>query len=148
MTAQLAPVTHDRIAATLDALNLQYYREDGEVRTAFPALAVFFEVEPQGFKATARWMATLTEEGDIQLLRRKANELNRALPLVRTHPVVRPDETAVCVVEAPFFASDGFTDEQVRQMLEYFFSIIHHVAEEMRTTFPHIEELVPTSEGE
>lgn len=149
MAAELAPVTHDRIASTLEALGLQYYREDGrepnEVRTAFTGLAVFFETQPQGFKVSSRWMATLEDEADIQLLRRKANELNRALPLVRIHPVVREDGTAVCIADAPFFASDGFSDEQIRQMLEFYFSVAHLMTREMRATFPHIEEIGPAS---
>lgn len=148
MTAPLAPATHERIAATLTSMNLKYYTEEGgEVRTAFPGLAVFFEVGDQGFKASARWMATLSGASDIYTLRTKANEMNRSLPLVRVHPVVREDGTAVVVTEAPFFAADGFTDGQLREMLEYFFSAIHHVADEMRKQFPRIEEMTPTDEG-
>lgn len=135
------PVSQDRIASTLEALDLKYYREDnGEVRTAFPGLVVFFEVEKEGFKATSRWMAVVDRPEDVEKLRELANTLNRSLPLVRVHPVQREDGTAIAIVEAPFFSGDGFADEQLREMCEYFFSAIHHVASKLREAFPGREE--------
>lgn len=134
-------VTQDRIAATLEALDLKFYREDnGEVRTAFPGLVVFFEVENEGFKATSRWMAVVDGPEDTERLRELANTLNRSLPLVRVHPVQRADGTAIAIMEAPFFSGDGFADEQLREMCEYFFSAIHHVAGKLREAFPGREE--------
>ncbi|OEY23763.1 hypothetical protein A0K93_03110 [Corynebacterium sp. BCW_4722] len=149
MTQQLAPANADRIAAVLDSLNLKYFRgEVGDIRTAFPGLAVFLEEQPEGFKASARWMAVLEEPKDIYALRLKANEMNRFLPLVRVHAVQREDNTAVVIIEAPFFATDGFTDEQLSNMIEYFFSAIHHTADVMRKQFPHVEEMLPGDDNE
>lgn len=147
MTQQLAPATTERIGQTLDELNLKYFHgEAGDIRTAFPGLAVFVEQQPQGFKASARWMAVLDTPKDIHDLRLKANEINRSLPLVRVHAVRRDDGTAVAIMEAPFFAIDGFTDAQLRSMLEYFFSAIHHVADLLRKQFPHVEEILAGDE--
>lgn len=135
------PVTQERIASTLEGMDLKYFREDGgEVRTAFPGLVVFFEVEREGFKATSRWMAVVDEPEDVEKLREFANVMNRTLPLVRVHPVQRQDGTAIAIMEAPFFSGDGFADTQLREMCEYFFSAIHHVAGQLRETFPGLEE--------
>ena len=134
-------VSQDRIASTLNAMDVKFYREgNGEVRTAFPGLVVFFEVEKEGFKATSRWMAVLDQPADVEKLRELANSLNRSLPLVRVHPVQREDGTAIAIMEAPFFSGDGFADQQLREMCEYFFSAIHHVAGKLREASPGREE--------
>lgn len=144
MADTLAPVTHDRLASTLEAMNLQYYRdEDGDIRTAFPALAVFFQVEKEGFKASTRWMATLTAREDIEKARLVANKLNQSLPLVRVHPVLRDDLTCVIVIEAPFFTREGVTDDQLTQMLDFYFTVINHVGAAMHGSFPDVEEITP-----
>ncbi len=149
MAESLTPVTHDRLASTLEAMNLQYYRdEDGDLRTAFPGLAVFFQVAEEGFKTSTRWMANLTKTEDIEKARLISNQLNQSLPLVRVHPVLRDDLTCVIVIEAPFFAREGATDEQLKQMLDFYFSVIHHVAAAMRGSFPDVEEITPADPKE
>lgn len=141
MATTFAPVSQDRIAATLEAMDLKYFREDdGDTRTAFPGLVVFFEVESEGFKATSRWMATASQPEDVETLCELSNHLNRSMPLVRVHPVRRDDGTAIAIIEAPFFSNDGFSDEQLQHMLEYFFSAIHHAAAQLREALPGLEE--------
>lgn len=148
MTATLAPVTQERIEAVLDALGLKHFRgEDGQTHTAFPELVCFFQVADVGFKATTRWMATARDDKDIQTLRLMANDLNRAMPLVRTHPMVREDGTAIALVEAPFFAAPGVSDEQLRAMIEYYFSAIHHVKAQLGGQLAHIIDPRPESEA-
>lgn len=148
-TATFAPVTQERIAATLEALDLKYFRDEekGDIRTAFPGLAIFFEVGEPGFKATARWMTIFNDPGEIAKLRVKANDMNRSLPLLRVHAITRNDNTAVAVMEAPFFARAGVTDTQLRQMIEFFFSIIHHCRDELKRTFPNAQDIEPTDDG-
>lgn len=137
-------ISQDRIAATLKSMGVQYFREDsGEVRTAFPSLMVFFEVAEGGFKATARWLGII-EGDDIETLRLRCNEINRTMPLVRVHPVRREDD-AVVLIDAPFFSNEGFTDEQVRAVLDYYFSAIHHVVNLLREALPDTSELLSTS---
>lgn len=137
-------ISHERIAATLKAMGLQYFQEDsGEVRTAFPSLMVFFEVGNGGFKATARWLG-IVKGDDIQTLRLRCNEINRTMPLVRVHPVRREDD-AVAIIEATFFSNEGFSDEQLHGMLDYYFSAIHHVVNLLHEALPDTSELLSTS---
>ncbi|MBC3178634.1 YbjN domain-containing protein [Corynebacterium lujinxingii] len=146
MATAFPAISQDRIAATLKAMDLKYYQEDtGETRTAFPGLAVFFDVANEGFKASARWMATVRGADQVATFRTRCNEINRTMPLVRVHPVRRDDDTAVALIEAPFFSNDGFSDDQIREMLEYYFSAIHHIAQLLRDALPDVEETLPTN---
>lgn len=139
MTQTFAPVDQERIEAVLDEFDLKHFRgDDGTTRTAFPGLVVFFQIEDFGFKVSTRWLATARTAEDIQTLRYESNTLNQMMMLIRLHPIVREDETAVLLIEAPFFTTAGVTDEQLRQMLSFYFSGIHHVAEQMRGHLPHI----------
>ena len=99
---------------------------------------VFFQIEDFGFKVSTRWLATARSAEDIQTLRLESNTLNQMMMRIRLHPVVRADGTAVLLIEAPFFTTVGVTDQQLRQMLNFYFSGIHHVAEQMRGHLPHI----------
>ena len=139
MTQTFAPVDQERIETVLDEFDLMYFRgEDGTTRTAFPGLVVFFQIEDFGFKVSTRWLATARTDNDIETLRYESNTLNQMMMLIRLHPIVREDETAVLLIEAPFFTTAGVTDQQLRQMLSFYFSGIHHVAEQMRGHLPHI----------
>ena len=137
-----APVTQERIEEHLDALNLTHYRgeEDGLTRTAFPGLVCFFIVDQAGFKVTTRWLALSDVSTQTQALRLECNELNRSLPLLRVHPVTREDATTVVLIEAPFFTSGAVSDGQLRKMLEFYFSGIHHVKERLEARFPQLAE--------
>lgn len=148
MATTLTPVTQERIEAQLDAFNLKHFRsEEGLTHTAFPGLVVYFQVADFGFKASARWMATARTETDTRALRVKANEFNRAMPLVRTHPITRDDNTTVIIIEAPFLSNTGVTDEQLQAMLEFYFSAIHHIAGQLHEAFPQIEDAAATQPG-
>ena len=144
MSETLSPVTQERIEAQLDGFGLKHFRgEDGETTTAFPGLVCFFTVIDAGFKVSTRWMATARKPEQVQKLRYVANDLNAVVPLVRTHPIVREDETAVAVIEAPFFTTAGVTDSQLKSMLEFYFSAIHHIAEKLGKHVPGILDPMP-----
>lgn len=143
----LPPVTQERIEERLDGFGLKHFRDDeGMTVTAFPGLACFFVVNESGFKVTTRWMATARSAEDVRTLRLAANDLNQVLPLVRVHPIVRDDNSAVALIEAPFFTAGGATDEQLTAMLEFYFSAIHHVASELTGRLPGISDS-PESEA-
>ena len=144
----LAPITQERIEAQLDAFDLKYFRgEDGNTRTAFPGLVCFFEFTDAGCKISSRWLGTAATPEDIETLRATANELNRIIPLVRTHPILRSDDTAIAIIEAPLFATVGVTDGQLQQMLEYYFSSAHHVMAELKQALPHLDDSLTESEA-
>lgn len=144
MTETFTPVDQERIEAVLDGFNLKHFRgDDGTTRTAFPGLVLFFQIAEFGFKISTRWMATVRSAEDIQTLRIESNNLNRAMPLIRLHPITRDDGTAVLLIEAPFFTTVGVTDDQLREMLSFYFSGIHHVADQMRGHLPHISDELP-----
>lgn len=145
----LAPITQERVEAQLDAFDLKYFRgDDGNTRTAFPGLVCFFEFTDAGCKISSRWLGTAATPEDIETLRETANQLNRIIPLVRTHPILRSDDTAVAIIEAPLFATVGVTDEQLRQMLEFYFSSAHHVKGELKEALPHIDDSLTEPESE
>lgn len=141
----MQPVTQERIEAALDALELQYFRssEDGLTRTAFPSIMCFFEVQDIGFKITSQWLGTAKMNADKQNLRLSINELNRSLPLLRAHPIQREDGGLVALFEAPFFSSDGFSDEQLQSMLQFYFSVMHYAVEALDENFAHIKDKHP-----
>lgn len=139
MTQTLAPVDQERIEAVLDEFDLKHFRgDDGTTRTAFPGLVVFFQIEDFGFKVSTRWLATAREHDDIQVLRSETNLLNQMLMLIRVHPIIREDGTAVVLIEAPFFTTAGVTDEQLSQMLGFYFSEIHRISERLGAHMPQI----------
>lgn len=134
------PVTQERLERHLDTLNLTHFRgeSDGLTRTGFPGLVCFFQVEDAGFKVTTRWLAVSDTDADTLELRLLCNELNRSLPLVRVHPVVRPDQTTVVLMEAPFFTSGAVSDEQLANMIGFYFSAIHHVKDRLEAGMPQL----------
>lgn len=145
MSDRFRPVDQERIEAMLDGFKLKHLRgADGTTHTAFPGLVVFFHLENAGFKISARWLATAKTPADITGLRLAANELNRLLPLVRVHPVLRDDHTAVAIFEAPFFTPGGLSDEQLQAMLEFYFPAIHHIADTLNQQLPDLAD--PLSE--
>ncbi len=144
MSDRFTPVDQERIEAMLDGFNLKHFRgEDGTTHTAFPGLVVFFHLESAGFKISTRWLATAKTAEEITALRLAANELNRLMPLVRVHPVLREDHTAVAIFEAPFFTPGGLTDEQLQSMLEFYFSAIHHMADQLNQELPDLTDPLP-----
>lgn len=145
----LTPITQERIEAHLDANNLKHFRSsEGMTETAFPGLVVFFQVSETGFKATARWIPVVSGETDTRTARELANHLNASLPLVRTHAVRREDATTVVLIEAPFFTNDGATDGQLNEMLNFYFSAIHHVMGQLDQALPHLKGQTPNTKGE
>lgn len=145
----LSPITQERIEAQLDANNLKHFRSDeGMTETAFPGLVVFFQVSEVGFKATARWIPVVSGDADTRTARELANHLNASLPLVRTHAVRRDDATTVVLIEAPFFTTDGATDGQLKDMLDFYFSAIHHVMGQLDQALPHLKGQTPNTKGE
>ncbi|MCP1388586.1 YbjN domain-containing protein [Corynebacterium sp. TA-R-1] len=140
----LTPITQERIEAQLDGFGLKHFRgEDGTTTTAFPGLVCFFQITDAGFKISTRWLATARTQDEVQALRIAANDINRSVPLVRTHPITREDGTAVALIEAPFFTTLGASDEQLKKMLEFYFSAIHHVAAQLTERVPNIVDPQP-----
>lgn len=145
---ELTPLTQERIEAQLDAFGLKHFRgDDGLTRTAFPGLVCFFNIEPEGFQVTTRWLGTAQSVEDAATMRLFANELNRRMPLVRTRRHTREDGTAIVLFEGAFFTDPGVADSQLAGMLEFYFSAIHHMAEEFRGALPHLDDTLPAPES-
>lgn len=144
----MQPITQERIEHTLTAIGLQHFRSqhDGRTRTAFPNLVCFIEIQDIGFKITTQWLATAKMNADKQNLRLSINQLNRSLPLLRAHPAQREDGGLVAMLEAPFFSSDGFSDEQLTAMLQFYFSVVHYAAQALEDNFSHLLD-TPRTDG-
>ncbi|WP_342319641.1 YbjN domain-containing protein [Corynebacterium mayonis] len=142
------PVTHQRIEALLTEAGLSHFRgdADGEIRTAFPGLVCFFQLDSVGFKVTTRWLATARKPKDVLNLRIAANELNRTTPLVRVHAVPRDDGSTLALFEAPFFTSGGVSDTQLRGMLSFYFTVIRELGKALEAKLPHILDAAVTED--
>lgn len=144
----LEPLTQERLEAQLSGLNLQHFRnEEGLTVTAFPGMACFFEFAEIGCKITTRWLGLIESEEDTATVRLRTNELNRFMPLVRTHPITRSDNSTIVLLEAPLFAPHGVTDGQLKAMLQFYFSTIHDLQRDLRKTLPHIADEMPPTGG-
>lgn len=150
VTEALTPITQERVEAQLTGFGLQHFRnEEGVTVTAFPGMVCFIEFADAGCKITTRWLGIVETEEDTRTLRLRANELNRFIPVLRTHPISRSDGSTIALMEAPLFATVGVSDSQLKAMLEFYFSTVHQLQTELRKALPHIPDaMVPETNAE
>ena len=128
------PVTTERIFSALDRLGVEHARAtDGSPCVRVAGLVCFFRADPSPspvfLRASGRWLATARTRDDVTRLRLAINEVNRAVPLVRVHPVLRRDGSALAVLDAAFFTNGAASDAQVCGMLEFFFAAASRAVE-------------------
>ena len=116
-----APITQERVEATLDELGLKHYRSESDdmTVTAFPSAVCFFRFDGDMFNIVARWLGTARTEEDKRALRRCVNTVNRSLPRLRIHPTPWEDDAMLAFVDSPFFPNGGAEDEQLKGMVEF-----------------------------
>ncbi|PAT08832.1 YbjN domain-containing protein [Corynebacterium hadale] len=137
-----APITQERVEATLDELGLKHYRSESDdmTVTAFPSAVCFFRFDGDMFNIVARWLGTARTEEDKQALRRCVNTINRSLPRLRIHPTPWEDDAMLAFVDSPFFPSGGAEDEQLKRMLDFYFSMLRYATDALNEELSELRD--------
>lgn len=141
-------VTQERIEQALTSLELNFERdEDGDTVLGFEELVCFFGVNDNNFVGWANWRGAATTEEDIAQLHLVINEVNKEVPMLRTS--AREGEAGVWPQGFTLFPTpEGVSDEQLKNMLDYFFYASHFMAAMLSEHIGHIKFEVPENEGE
>lgn len=137
-----APVTQERIEATLDALGLKHYRSetDGLTVTAFPSAVCFFRIEGDMLNIVSRWLGKAHSDEDKAALRRAVNHLNRSLPRLRAHRVDWDDGAMLAFIDAPYFPVGGADDEQLQKILDFTFAMLRYATDTLNEQLPQLRD--------
>lgn len=137
-----APITQERVEATLDELGLKHYRSESDdmTVTAFPSAVCFFRFDGDMFNIVARWLGTARTEEDKQALRRCVNTINRSLPRLRIHPTPWEDDALLAFVDSPFFPNGGAEDEQLKRMLDFYFSMLRYATDALNEELSELRD--------
>ena len=145
----LAPVTQERVEATLDAMGLKHYRSesDGLTVTAFPSAVCFFRLEGDMFNIVSRWLGKAHSDEDKEALRRAVNHLNRSLPRLRAHRVDWEDGAMLAFIDAPFFPVRGLDDDQLHKILDFTFAMLRYATDSLNEQLPQLRAAATDGEA-
>lgn len=137
-----APVTQERIEATLDQMGLKHYRSesDGVTVTAFPSAVCFFRLDGDMLNIVSRWLGKAHSEEEQDALRRAINHTNRSLPRLRAHRVDWEDGAMLAFIDAPFFPIGGLEDEQLIGMLDFYFAMLRYATDQLNELLPELSD--------
>lgn len=142
------PVTQERIEQALSSLNLAFQRDkDDNTVLSLEELVCAFGVFENHFTGLANWRGIANNEEDGYQLRLAINEVNKKVPTMRTHARKFEDKVFPQGM-VTFPTSHGVSDEQLRIMLDRFFSSAHDMAALLHGFVGHLKIDASQKNGE
>ena len=131
-------LTTSRIKASLEGKDLAYREEEDAIFIDFPSLFFALRINESTLDSNAYWRREAVDELDRVMCDITANNLNMKFAFVRATPCHFDDYSTI-----KFFASapiiDGFTDEQLDELLDLILITSLKAAKPLAEAFPHLD---------
>ena len=126
---EFSPVTQERIDQALSSLGIAFHHDEyGNTAVNFDDMHCYFVINDNNFVARADWRGAATREEDFLPLRELINYLNTNMPSLRVS--VQTDKGGVQPQGFALFPLPlGVNDEQLKLMLDFFFTGVQQVAD-------------------